>query len=273
MCLSRMPRKNHILAALPDEEYMRLLPHLELVSMPSESLIFEAGRPVSWLHFPIDCIVSLFITLENGATTEFAVVGNEGMLGVNLLMGCDRMPYLAMVQNEGYGYRVKAHVAQKEFALGGELQRISLQYMQARMTQIAQLALCNRHHHIEQQFCRWLLSSLDRLQGKELTMTHERIAQTLGVRREGVSSAAGKLQAEGLIEYHRGHISVLDRPALEERACECYSVVKKAFDNLLPNDCDTLPSLPKHFGAYSAHIKRTEAALRLRVPADHQLAV
>lgn len=226
------PRQNHILAALPNAEYQRLLPHLELISMPLERRVYEAGRPVSYLYFPTTAIVSLFHIMENGATAEFAIVGYEGMIGLSLFMGRSSIPSEAVVQSAGSGYRLKADMLKKELALGGKLQALALQYMQVRMTQIALTAACNRHHHVEQQLCRWLLLSLDRLPGNELMMTHERIAQNLGVRREGVTEAAGRLQSEGLIQYYRGRINVPDRLKLEQRTCECYAAEKKEFDTL-----------------------------------------
>lgn len=227
------PKQNHILAALPDMDYVRLLPHLEPIAMPLEWMVYEAGRPLSYLYFPTTCIVSLFSIMENGTCAEFAITGNEGMVGVSLFMGGEVMPSEAVVQSAGSGYRLRASVLRKELALNGRLQFLALRYMQMLMTQMAQTAVCYRYHHMEQQLCRWLLVNMDRLASSELLMTHERIARNLGVRREGVTEAAGKLQSDGLIQYCRGHISVLDRTKLEDRACECYSVEKKAFDSLL----------------------------------------
>ncbi len=232
MSSSHSPRQNHILAALPDADYVRLLPHLEQIEMPLGWSVYEAGRPMGHLYFPTTCIVSLFNTMENGASSEFAITGNEGMVGVALVMGSESVPSEAVVQSAGIGYRLKASIVKQELAQGGKLQLLALRYMQVLMTQMAQTAACNRHHHVEQQLCRWLLLSLDRLPGDELMMTHERIAHNLGVRREGVTEAAGKLQAEGLIRYHRGHINILDRAKLEDRACECYAIEKKELDRL-----------------------------------------
>ncbi len=241
-----MPRQNRLLAALPDDEYLRLRPHLEPVLLPAEWRLFKAGHRLHCLYFPVDCVVSLFNTLENGAMMESAVVGNEGMLGVNLLLGDSRTPCDALVQTPGNGFRIAIDMARREFASGGTLQRLTLQYMQARMTQMARVALCSRYHRVEQQLCRWLLGCLDRLCGSEVAMTHERLGQVLGVRREGVTNAAGKLQAEGLIEYRRGRISVLDRAKLEARVCECHAVMKHAFDSLLPEfaGLDSASDLP-----------------------------
>jgi hypothetical protein len=187
-----------------------------------------------YLYFPTTSIVSLLYVMESGASAEIAITGNEGLVGISLFMGGESTPSRAVVQGAGNGYRLKASVLKMEFALGGILQHLALRYTQALITQMAQTAVCNRHHALDQQLCRWLLLSLDRTQGNELLMTQELIANMLGVRREGVTEAAGKLQADGLIEYSRGHIKVLDRPRLEERVCECYAVVKKEFDRLLP---------------------------------------
>ncbi len=232
MSSSHSPRQNHILTALPDPEYIRLLPHLEQLEMPLGWTVYEADRPMGHLYFPTTCIVSLFNNMENGASSEFAITGNEGMVGVALVMGSESVPSEAVVQSAGIGYRLKASMVRQELAQGGKLQLLALRYMRVLMTQMAQRAACNRHHHMEQQLCRWLLLSLDRLPGDELMMTHERIAHNLGVRREGVTEIAGKLQAEGLIRYHRGHINILDRAQLEDRACECYAIEKKELDRL-----------------------------------------
>lgn len=227
------PKQNHILAALPNADYARLLPHLEHMEMPLEWTVYEADCSLGYLYFPTTCIVSLFHVMENGSSAEFAMTGNEGIVGISLFMGGASMPSEAVVQSAGYGYRLKANILKKELALNGKLQCLALRYMQVLITQMAQTAVCNRHHHMEQQLCRWLLLSLDRLPGNELMTTHERIAHNLGVRREGVTEIAGRLQAEGLIQYRRGHISVPDRTKLEERACECYAVEKREFDLLL----------------------------------------
>ena len=229
------PRQNHLLDALPAAEYERLLPHLELVPMPLGDVLYESGGELRYAYFPTTCIVSLLYVMENGASAEIAVVGNEGIIGVALFMGGGTMPNRAVVQSAGYAYRLRAPLVQQEFSRNGPLLRLLLRYTQALITQMAQTAVCNRHHSVDQQLCRWLLLSLDRLSSNELTMTQELIANMLGVRREGVTEAAGKLQRAGLIDYSRGHITVLDRPGLEARVCECYQVVKTEFDRLLPS--------------------------------------
>jgi CRP-like cAMP-binding protein len=226
--------QNRLLAALPAEDYNQLLPDLEPVRMPLEWAVYESGGQLSYLYFPTTSIVSLLYVTQSGASAEIAIAGNEGLVGISLLLGGESTPSRAVVQSAGNGYRLKASVLKRQFALGGELQHLALRYTQALITQMAQTAVCNRHHALEQQLCRWLLLSLDRLTGNELRMTQELIANMLGVRREGVTEAAGKLQAEGLIHYSRGHITVLDRPNLERRVCECYTVVKKEYDRLLP---------------------------------------
>jgi CRP-like cAMP-binding protein len=228
------PKQNHLLDALPAADYARLLPHLELIPMPLGWAVYEAGGQMRYLYFPTTSIVSLLYVLENGASAEIAITGNEGLVGISLFMGGETTPSRAVVQSKGNGYRLRASVLKTEFALGGSLQYLSLRYTQALITQMAQTAVCNRHHTLDQQLCRWLLLSLDRLPGNELLMTQELISNMLGVRREGVTAAAGKLQADGLVKYSRGHIVVLDRPKLEKRVCECYAVVKKEFDRLLP---------------------------------------
>ena len=233
MSLIPTPRQNHILAALPDADYVRLLPHLEHISMPLEWIVYEADCPVGYLYFPITCIISLFHVLESGASTEFAITGNEGMVGISLFMGSASMPSEARVQIAGSGYRLKANILKKELVLNSKLQYLGLRYIQMLMIQMAQTAVCNRHHYLEQQLCRWLLVRLDRLPGNGLAITQEKIANDLGVRRESVTEAASKLQREGLIQYHRGHISVLDREELENRVCECYVVQKREFDRVL----------------------------------------
>jgi CRP-like cAMP-binding protein len=234
------PLQNHLLAALPAEDYKHLLPDLELIPMPLGWAVYESGGHLNYLYFPTTSIVSLLYVMESGASAEIAITGNEGLVGISLFMGGESTPSRAVVQSAGNGYRLKASVLKKEFALGGRLQYMALRYTQALITQMAQTAVCNRHHALEQQLCRWLLLSLDRLPGNELLMTQELIANMLGVRREGVTEAAGKLQAEGLIHYSRGHITVLDRPKLERRVCECYAVVKKEYDRLLPYEHATI---------------------------------
>ena len=228
------PNQNHLLAALPAADYQRLLPDLELVPLPLGWAVYESGGAQGYLYFPTTSIVSLLYVMENGSSAEIAVTGMDGLVGIALFMGGESTPSRAVVQSAGYGYRLKASVLKREFALGGELQHLALRYTQALITQMAQTAVCNRHHTVEQQLCRWLLLSLDRLPSNELAMTQELIANMLGVRREGVTEAAGHLQAAGVIHYSRGHITVLDRPKLEARVCECYGVVKKEMDRLLP---------------------------------------
>lgn len=229
------PNQNHLLAALPAAELERLEPHLELIHMPLGDVLCESGGRLHYVYFPTSAIVSLHYILENGASSEIAGVGNEGMLGISLFMGGETTPSWATVQTAGYGYRLKAAVMLQEFNRPGPVQRLLLRYTQALIMQISQTAVCNRHHTIEQQLCRWLLLTLDRLNSEELTMTQELIASMLGVRREGITEAAGKLQNAGIIRYRRGHIMVLDRSGLETHVCECYNVVKKEFDRLF---CD-----------------------------------
>jgi len=228
------PKQNHLLAALPATDYARLLPDLEPIAMPLGWVVYESGGHIGHVYFPTTSIVSLLYVIESGASAEIAIAGNEGLVGISLFMGGESTPSRAVVQSAGEGYRVKASILIREFALGGELQHLALRYTQALITQMAQTAVCNRHHTLDQQLCRWLLLSMDRLPGNELTMTQELIANMLGVRREGVTVAAGDLQAAGLIHYSRGHIIILDRAGLEQRVCECYAVVKKEFDRLLP---------------------------------------
>ena len=227
------PRDNHLLAALPEAEYQRLLPNLELVPMPLGDALYESGGRLHHVYFPVTCIISLLYVMEDGASAEIAVVGNEGILGIAVFMGGETTPSRAVVQSAGFAYRLRAGLLKQEFQRGGPVMHLLLRYTQALITQMAQTAVCNRHHTVEQQLCRWLLLSLDRLASNELTMTQELIANMLGVRREGVTEAAGHLQRDGLIRYSRGHITVLDRPMLEKRVCECYAVVKKEFDRLL----------------------------------------
>jgi CRP-like cAMP-binding protein len=236
------PKQNHLLAALPAMDYARLLPDLELTPMPLGWAVYESGGKLGYLYFPTTSIVSLLYVMESGASAEIAITGNEGLVGISLFMGGESTPSRAVVQSAGNGYRLRASVLKREFALGGNLQQLALRYTQALITQMAQTAVCNRHHALDQQLCRWLLLSLDRLPGTELVMTQELIANMLGVRREGVTEAAGKLQADGLIQYSRGHIKVLDRAKLEKRVCECYAVVKKEFDRLLPYKIHGLPN-------------------------------
>lgn len=227
------PNQNHLLAALLDAEFDRLAPHLELVPMLLGDVLYESGGKLQHVYFPTTAIVSIHYLLENGGSSEIAGVGNEGVLGVSLFMGGETTPSHAVVQTGGHGYRLKAALLMEEFNRAGTVLRLLLRYTQALLTQMSQTAVCNRHHSVEQQLCRWLLLTLDRLPSNELTMTQELIANMLGVRREGVTEAAGKLQARGYIRYRRGHITVLDRKGLEGAACECYGVVKKEFARLL----------------------------------------
>jgi CRP-like cAMP-binding protein len=227
-------RQNHLLAALSAEEYERLVPNLELVPMPLGHVLYESGSELRSVYFPTTSIVSLLYVMLDGASAEIAVVGNEGLIGVALFMGGETMPNRAVVQSAGHAYRLNGQLLKEEFNRSDGLQHLLLRYTQALLTQMAQTAVCNRHHTLDQQLCRWLLLSLDRLPSDELVMTQELIANMLGVRREGVTEAAGNLQKSGLIKYSRGHITVLDRAGLEERVCECYAVVRREFERLLP---------------------------------------
>jgi CRP-like cAMP-binding protein len=225
---------NHLLAALPAYIQQSWLPQLEPVQMPLGEVLYESGVTLGHVYFPTTAIVSLLYVMEDGASAEIAVVGNEGIVGISLFMGGESTPSRAVVQSAGQGFRLKAQVLKEEFNRAGPVLHLLLRYTQALITQMAQTAVCNRHHSLDQQLCRWLLLSLDRLQGDELVMTQELIANMLGVRREGVTEAALKLQSAGLIRYARGRITVLDRAGLEQRTCECYAVVKKEYDRLLP---------------------------------------
>jgi len=227
-------RQNHLLAALTPEVQARLFPHLELVPLPLGKVLYESGDALRHVYFPTDSIVSLLYVMESGASAEISVVGNEGLIGVALFMGGESTPSRAIVQSAGSAYRLLGQRIKDEFNRHGDLLLLMLRYTQSLITQMAQTAVCNRHHSVDQQLCRWLLLSLDRLPSNQLTMTQELIANMLGVRREGVTEAAGKLQKQGAIEYSRGQITVLDRPRLEELSCECYAVVKKETDRLLP---------------------------------------
>ena len=228
-------RQNELLACLPDAEWQRWQPQLEMVDLPLGKVLYESGAPMSHVYFPTNAIVSLLYVLENGASAEIAVVGHEGVVGISIFMGGGSTPNRAVVQSAGMGYRLRADAIKAEFERSSPVMHLMLRYTQALITQMSQTAVCNRHHSLDQQLCRWLLLSLDRLPGNELVMTQELIANMLGVRREGVTEAALKLQAAGLIRYARGHIAVLDRPGLEHRTCECYRVVKKEYDRLLPD--------------------------------------
>ena len=227
------PRQNHLLAALSPEVQGRLFQHLELAELPLRSLMYEGGRPMRHVYFPTDSIISMQYVMENGASTAISVVGNEGLLGITLYMGGESTPTRSLVQSAGYAYRLPRPRVKAEFDRHGELLLLMLRYTQALITQVAQTAVCNRHHTIDQQLCRWLLLSMDRLAGNRLTMTQEFISNMLGVRREGVTGAASKLEKLGVISYKRGLITVLDRSQLETLSCECYRVVKKETDSLL----------------------------------------
>jgi CRP-like cAMP-binding protein len=236
---STEPRNNFLLAALPDPEWRRWQQLLEKVEMPLGEVLYESGATLTHVYFPITSIVSLLYVMENGASAEIAVVGNEGLVGVALFMGGESTPSRAVVQSAGHGFRLKAQWMKDEFNRAGPVLHLLLRYTQALITQMSQTAVCNRHHSLDQQLCRWLLLSLDRLQGDELVMTQELISNMLGVRREGVTESANKLQQAGLISYARGRITVLDRAGLEKRTCECYAVVKREYDRLLPEKLAT----------------------------------
>jgi CRP-like cAMP-binding protein len=229
------PTFNLLLAALPQAERLRWSSQLEPVDMPLGQVLYESGTRLSHVYFPTTSIVSLLYVMENGASAEIAVVGQEGIVGISLFMGGESTPSRAVVQSAGQGLRLKANLMMQEFNRGGPVMHLLLRYTQALITQMAQTAVCNRHHSLDQQLCRWLLLSLDRLQSNQLVMTQELIANMLGVRREGVTEAAGQLHRAGLIRYQRGHITILDRAGLERRTCECYAVVKKEYDRLLPD--------------------------------------
>jgi CRP-like cAMP-binding protein len=231
----REPERNHLLAALSPAERERLYPHLQLVPMPLGKVLYESGDVLQHVYFPTDSIISLLYVMEDGASAEISVVGNEGLIGIALFMGGETTPSRAIVQSAGSAYRLMSQHLKEEFHRSGGMQLLLLRYTQALITQMAQTAVCNRHHSVDQQLCRWLLLSLDRLPSNKLIMTQELIANMLGVRREGVTEAAGKLQELGVIRYARGRITVLDRPRLEQLCCECYAVVKKETDRLLPD--------------------------------------
>ncbi len=234
VALSPDPTKNQLLAALPNEEFLSWLPQLEAVEMPLGRVLYEPGDTLAHVYFPTTAIVSLLYVMEDGASAEIAVVGYEGVVGISLFMGGQSTPSRAVVQSAGHGFRLKANLMMEEFNRAGPVMHLLLRYTQALITQMSQTAVCNRHHSLDQQLCRWLLLSLDRLTSADLMMTQELIANMLGVRREGVTEAAGRLQKAGLIRYQRGHITVLDREGLERRSCECYGVVKIEYDRLLP---------------------------------------
>ena len=227
------PQQNHLLAALSAAEFDPLVAHLQLVPMQLGEILYDPGEQLQYAYFPTTSIVSLHYVIESGASAEIAGVGNEGVVGISLFMGGDTTPSSAVVQTAGHAYRLPRQVLKSEFERGGPLQRLLLRYTQALITQMAQTAVCNRHHSIEQQLCRWLLVTLDRVPSGQLVMTQELVASMLGVRREGITEAAGRLQQAGVIRYRRGHIAVLDRTGLEQRSCECYGVVKAEIDRLL----------------------------------------
>jgi CRP-like cAMP-binding protein len=233
MTAIRDPTENHLLRALTSGDLGRLLPHLEYIDLPLGAVLYEADDVLRHVYFPVDCIVSLLYRLADGSSAEIAVVGNDGLIGIALFMGGETTPNRAVVQSAGPAYRLPGQRLKDEFHRNGSLQKLFLRYTQALITQMAQTAVCNRHHSVDQQLCRWLLLSLDRLSSNQLDMTQELIANMLGVRREGVTEAAGKLQRLGIIHYQRGHITVLDRPRLEALCCECYAVVKKETDRLM----------------------------------------
>ncbi|MDQ9169419.1 Crp/Fnr family transcriptional regulator [Oxalobacteraceae bacterium R-40] len=228
------PKQNRILGALPTEDYERLLPDLELVELPLGWVMSESGDHVDFLHFPISGIVSLIYTLEDGSSSEIALVGNEGMVGISIFMGGESMPSSTEVQSAGAAYKLSRRIMRREFALGGTLQRLALLYTQALICQTSQTSVCNRHHSLDQQLCRWLLMSADRLHSNEVKITQETVARLLGVRRESVTLATRQLQKDGLIVRTRGHICLVDRPEVENRACECYEVVAQEYERLLP---------------------------------------
>ncbi len=228
-------RQNHLLASLSAGARERVFPHLRLVAMPLGKVLYEPGDLLTHVYFPTDCIVSLLYVLTDGSSTEISVVGNDGVIGIALFMGGETTPSRALVQSGGHAYELHGQLLKNEFHRDGSMQLLLLRYTQALITQMAQTAVCNRHHSVDQQLCRWLLLSLDRLSGNRLTMTQELIANMLGVRREGVTEAAGKLQKLGVIKYQRGQITVMDRPRLEQLCCECYAMVRKESDRLLPH--------------------------------------
>lgn len=226
--------QNRLLAVLPSDVLSRISGYLELIEMPLGKVLYEPGGTLRYVYFPTNAIISVLYVMKDGASAEIAIVGNEGVLGISVFMGGETTPNRAVVQSAGYAYRLKSELLKEEFLRAGPTMHLLLRYTQALMTQMCQTAVCNRHHSLDQQLCRWLLLSIDRLEGDELLMTQELIANMLGVRREGVTEAAGKLQVAGLIHYSRGHISVINRPGLEQRVCECYQVVRKEFERLLP---------------------------------------
>ena len=257
------PNQNHLLAALPEAEFERLLAHLELVPMPLGEMLYEPGDKLQHVYFPTTCIVSLHYVMESGASAEFAGVGNEGVVGISLFMGGDSTSSSAMVQTAGHAYRLDSRLLKQEFKRGGLLQHLLLRYTQALFTQMSQTAACNRHHSVEQQLCRWLLLTLDRVSLRELVMTQELVASMLGVRREGITTAAGKLQRAGFIHYRRGHISVFERAGLETRVCECYGAVRKELSRLLGDVRYRQGSLVEAKELLQQQARLTESAIRI----------
>jgi CRP-like cAMP-binding protein len=247
MSLLHSPNQNHLLAALPTAEFERLVAHLELVTMPLGEILYEPGGQLHHAYFPTTAIVSLHYVMESGASAETAGVGNEGVVGISLFMGGDTTPSSAVVQTAGHAYRLDSHLLKQEFNRSGVMQKLLLRYTQALITQMTQTAACNRHHSVQQQLCRWLLLTLDRVSSRELIMTQELVASMLGVRREGITEAAGNLQRGGFISYRRGHITVLDRSGLEASVCECYAMVKKELGRLL-SDVPYRQSIPAESG-------------------------
>lgn len=239
MSVSHTPTQNHLLRAISMEVQQRLFSDLELIELPLDTVLYESGDKLAYVYFPTDAIVSLLYVMEDGASAEISIVGNDGFIGIAVFMGGESTPSRAIVQSAGYAYRLPAAQFKSWFNEDSAIRLLILRYAQALLTQMAQTAVCNRHHSISQQLCRWLLLSLDRLPSNHLKMTQELIANMLGVRREGVTDSASKLQSEGVISYNRGHIIVLDRARLENMCCECYAVVKRETDRLLPVPCDT----------------------------------
>jgi len=237
------PKQNHLLGAIPEAEWDRFAPNLTPVVLRLGDVLYESGTDQPYVYFPTDAIVSLLYVMADGSSAEIAIVGNEGLVGIALFMGGGTTPSRAVVQSAGHGFRMKGKFIRDEFILTGPVHELFLRYTQALVTQMGQTAVCNRHHSVDQQLCRWLLMSLDRLSSNEVAMTQELIANMLGVRREGVTEAAGKLQRAGVIEYSRGRIRVLNRPQLESMACECYQVVRKEFARLLPRDTGQVSSI------------------------------
>lgn len=257
------PKQNHLLGILPDEDYIKLLPHLELVQLASGMTVYESGSKLGYVYFPTTSIVSLLCIMKNGSSAEFAIIGNDGAVGVTLLLGAEPRPNWAIVHSAGYAYRIRIDIIRRAFDHGGPLSRLLLRYLQALFTQAGQTAVCNRHHTVEQQLCRWLLLSLDRLSSNELVVTQEQIAHMMGVRREGITEAAGHLQKAGSIHYSRGHINVLDRKKLEVQVCECYEVVRNDYDLLFPQT--SISEVPDQFVIPTVSPRRLRVASSLHV--------